>query len=81
MKSIPAFVPDQKHLHVVIETPSGSCGNTSGTRSSRVLKLKRLLPLGIASPFDFGFVPGTKADDGDPLDVCCSAMCRRAPGR
>lgn len=27
------------------------------------------LPAGSTYPFDFGFIPGTKGDDGDPLDV------------
>jgi inorganic pyrophosphatase len=31
--------------------------------------LKSVLPNGAVFPFDFGSVPGTTADDGDPLDV------------
>ena len=31
--------------------------------------LKKLLPAGAVFPFDFGFIPGTKAEDGDPVDV------------
>ena len=31
--------------------------------------LKGVLPAGAAFPFDVGFVPSTRADDGDPLDV------------
>jgi inorganic pyrophosphatase len=27
------------------------------------------LPAGMAFPYDFGFVPSTKAEDGDPVDV------------
>jgi inorganic pyrophosphatase len=29
----------------------------------------KVLPAGSAFPFDFGFVPGTNAEDGDPIDV------------
>ncbi|MBV9511846.1 MAG: inorganic diphosphatase [Caulobacteraceae bacterium] len=32
-------------------------------------QLKRLLPAGMSFPLDFGFVPSTRAEDGDPLDV------------
>jgi inorganic pyrophosphatase len=34
-----------------------------------VFRLHNVLPPGCAFPFDFGFVPGTLGDDGDPLDV------------
>jgi inorganic pyrophosphatase len=31
--------------------------------------VRKVLPLGTTFPYDFGFVAGTKAADGDPLDV------------
>lgn len=31
--------------------------------------MKKVLPAGMAFPYDFGFVPSTLADDGDPIDV------------
>jgi inorganic pyrophosphatase len=31
--------------------------------------LSKVLPTGMVFPFDFGFLPGTHAADGDPLDV------------
>jgi len=30
---------------------------------------KKILPFGTAFPFDFGFVPGTLGEDGQPIDV------------
>jgi len=33
------------------------------------LELKKVLPAGMAFPYDFGFVPSTLGGDGDPLDV------------
>ncbi|PYK29237.1 MAG: inorganic pyrophosphatase, partial [Verrucomicrobia bacterium] len=35
----------------------------------RAYTLKSVLPKGAVFPFDFGSIPGTKGDDGDPLDV------------
>src|SRR5262249_25441895 len=32
-------------------------------------KLSRILPAGMAFPFDFGSIPGTSAEDGDALDI------------
>jgi inorganic pyrophosphatase len=32
-------------------------------------ELSKVLPEGMAFPYDFGFVPDTHAQDGDPLDV------------
>jgi inorganic pyrophosphatase len=37
--------------------------------SSRQFKLSKVMPEGMMFPYDFGFVPLTKAEDGDPLDV------------
>jgi inorganic pyrophosphatase len=28
-----------------------------------------VLPLGMSFPYDFGFIPDTKPEDADPMDV------------
>ena len=33
------------------------------------LNYSKVLPEGMVFPYDFGFVPSTKGDDGDPVDV------------
>lgn len=58
-----------KLLQVVIETPKGSRNKYSFDPGQHVFVLKAALPAGMSFPYDFGFVPQTKADDGDPLDV------------
>jgi inorganic pyrophosphatase len=69
MKPISPFVERTQQVHVVIETPAGSRPKYEWDDELEVMKLKRLLPLGMSFPFDFGFIPGTRAADGDPLDV------------
>ena len=56
-------------LQVIVETPKGSRNKYSFDKDQKVFALKKVLPAGMAFPYDFGFVPSTVAEDGDPLDV------------
>ena len=56
-------------LQVIIETPRGCRNKYSFDEEQKTFVLKAALPAGMAFPYDFGFVPGTHADDGDPVDV------------
>src|SRR5277367_676841 len=56
-------------VQVIIETPKGSRNKYAFDPEEKVFELKKVLPAGMAFPYDFGFVPSTKADDGDPVDV------------
>jgi inorganic pyrophosphatase len=56
-------------LKVVIETPKGSPNKYDYNPDCDCFELKTTLPEGLTFPFDFGFVPSTLGDDGDPLDV------------
>lgn len=56
-------------FHVVVETPRGSPFKLKLDPALGVLALKRPLPLGHTWPYDFGFVPSTRAPDGDPVDA------------
>jgi inorganic pyrophosphatase len=77
---------DKQLLRVVIETPKGSRNKFSFDPKQHVFELSKVLPSGMAFPYDFGFVPSTLADDGDPVDVLvlmdepafpgCALMCR-----
>ena len=53
----------------VIETPKGSRHKVTYDPESGIFKLTGLLPEGMMFPFDFGFVPSTLGEDGDPLDI------------
>jgi inorganic pyrophosphatase len=56
-------------LRVVIETPKGSRNKFAFNADEHIFELKKVLPAGMTFPYDFGFVPSTKADDFDPVDV------------
>lgn len=56
-------------LQVVIETPKGCRNKYSFNQDTEMFELKKVLPEGMTFPYDFGFVPSTIADDGDPVDV------------
>jgi inorganic pyrophosphatase len=60
---------DKRMLRVVIETPKGSRNKFAFDVKERIFELTKVLPSGMAFPYSFGFVPSTKADDGDPVDV------------
>ena len=56
-------------MQVIIETPKGSRNKYAFNQDKKVFELKKVLPVGMAFPYDFGFIPSTKAEDGDPVDV------------
>ena len=56
-------------VEVVIETPAGSRNKYLHDEDRGIFRLHKLLPMGATFPFDFGFVPETLAEDGDPVDV------------
>ena len=53
----------------IIETPKGCRNKFDYDPESNLFKLGGLLPEGMMFPFDFGFIPSTLGEDGDPLDV------------
>ena len=58
-----------KLLQVIIETPKGCRNKYSFDDVQKIFVLKAALPAGMVFPYDFGFLPRTLADDGDPIDV------------
>ena len=58
-----------KCIQVIIETPKGSRNKYAFDPEQMVFQLKKVLPAGMAFPYDFGFIPSTLAEDGDPVDV------------
>ena len=54
---------------VVIEIPKGSTNKYELDKQTGLLRLDRALYSAVHYPADYGFVPRTYCDDGDPLDV------------
>jgi inorganic pyrophosphatase len=69
MKFPPPFAKDEESVHVIIETPQGSRHKFDYDPETEMFQLKKTLPGGTAFPLEMGFIPGTKGEDGDPLDV------------
>jgi inorganic pyrophosphatase len=53
----------------IIETPKGCRNKFDYDPDSGLFMLGGLLPEGMMFPFDFGFIPSTLGEDGDPLDI------------
>jgi inorganic pyrophosphatase len=56
-------------MDIIIETPKGSNLKYSWDKDQNLFKAKKKLAAGLVFPFDFGFIPGTEGEDGDPLDI------------
>jgi inorganic pyrophosphatase len=68
LSELPSY-DDDGNLLIVIETPKGSRNKYSFDMECNALRLASVLPEGMTFPYDFGFIPSTLAEDGDPLDV------------
>jgi inorganic pyrophosphatase len=67
--SLEARDADSGSWNVVIETAKGSRNKFKYDEALGLFRLSRVLPLGAVFPFDFGFLPSTRAEDSDPVDV------------
>ena len=67
--SLPSFLPRTDLLNTVVETPFGTTVKLKYDDAAGVFRAHKAMPIGFEFPLNFGFVPGTAAQDGDPLDV------------
>jgi inorganic pyrophosphatase len=67
-------------LRIVIETPKGSRNKYKYESECDCLELSNVLPEGMIFPYDFGFIPSTIGQDGDPLDVLVLMDAPVVPG-
>src|SRR5438105_15580235 len=70
LTSLPLQLDSKKLIcRVIIETPKGFRNKFDYDPDSGLFMLGGLLPEGMMFPFDFGFLPSTLGEDGDPLDI------------
>ena len=68
--AIPAYADGKEKLvHAVIETPAQTRHKYAFDPRYGIMVLKQTLAEGLAWPYDYGFIPQTLAEDGDPTDV------------
>lgn len=65
-----AAIDDESgEVNVIIDTPKGSRNKYKFDEQLGLFRLASVMPAGAVFPFDFGYVPQTRGEDGDPLDV------------
>ena len=69
MIDLDALDAESGNVHAVIDTPKGSHNKYKYDEKLDLLRLEKTLPLGHVFPFNFGYVPSTRGEDGDPMDI------------
>jgi inorganic pyrophosphatase len=69
MGDLPPRESGTGRIHVIVDTPAGSRNKYKYDENLGIFRLSRVLPGGTVFPCDFGSIPGTRAADGDALDV------------
>jgi inorganic pyrophosphatase len=67
-------------FHVVVESPRGSGLKLKYEPRWEAMTVSRPLVLGVTFPFDWGFIPSTMGQDGDPLDALVLWDVSSSPG-
>jgi inorganic pyrophosphatase len=80
LSAIGPYDAKTEDLRIVIETPKGSRNKYSYDSECDCLQLSTVLPEGMVFPYDFGFIPSTLGDDGDPLDILILMEAPVVPG-
>jgi inorganic pyrophosphatase len=80
LEQLPAGDDAPHVINVVVEVSVGSRNKYEYDPDLGVLVRDRVLPGAVRYPTDYGFVPSTTADDGEPIDVVLAAYDAALPG-
>ena len=82
MKTPESELPAWDHglLHVIVDTPAGSAAKFKLDPEKGRYTISHILTPGMVFPFDFGSIPSTAAEDGDPLDAMVLLETPTFPG-
>ncbi|MHC2283010.1 inorganic pyrophosphatase [Bradyrhizobium diazoefficiens] len=79
LTKLPSWADDD-NIFAVVETPRGSSCKLDFDPKLGVFTLAKPLMAGLTYPYDWGFIPSTKAEDGDALDVLILHDAQTYPG-
>jgi inorganic pyrophosphatase len=65
--AVPTFA-STRSIFVILETPKATRNKVKFDEQLQHFRLGKVLPAGAVFPFDFGFIPGTRAEDGEVID-------------
>jgi inorganic pyrophosphatase len=68
-RKLPPILKETGEIHAIVETPKGSRNKFDFDPETGLFELGSAMPAGVEFPFEFGFIPGTLGEDGDPLDL------------
>ena len=72
--------PENGEVNVLVEIPQGSSIKYEMDKDSGFIMVDRFAYTAMFYPFNYGFVPQTHAEDGDPVDVLVISTYACAPG-
>lgn len=69
-----------EYLNGIIEIPKGSRAKYEIDKESGLIKLDRVIYASMYYPLNYGFIPQTLGEDGDPLDIVVLTQVSVVPG-
>lgn len=69
LAEVPSGEDPPESINVIVEIPSGSSVKYEVDKETGVVFVDRFLSTATHYPFNYGFIPQTREEDGDPLDV------------